>query len=60
MFQSAPSLDVFLNPFNMPQNANEAAWQLTVGNNRLYLSAGSVVAILLGLLNLQKREKFLR
>jgi len=60
MFQSAPSLDVFLNPFKMPQNVSETAWRLTVGNNRLYLSAGSVVAILFGLLNLQKREKFLR
>lgn len=58
-FQEYPQYDIFLNPFEIPQNINEIAWAEIVADNKLYLCAGSIVAVLFGLLNLQKREKFL-
>jgi len=50
---------VFLNPYEMPENMNEVVWYEITFNNRVYLLAGSIGAMLLGLLNLQNREKFL-
>ena len=51
--------NIFLNPFDIPRNINEIVWQETIRQNRIIMGIGSVVLILLGLLNLQKREKFL-
>ncbi len=50
--------NVFLNPFQLPNNFNEIIWQGIVTKNRIFLGVGSVVFILYGLYNLQKREKF--
>ncbi len=50
--------NVFLNPFQIPNNFNEFIWQGLVTKNRIFLGIGSVVFILFGLYNLQKREKF--
>ena len=50
--------NVFLNPFNIPNNLNEVIWQGIVSKNRIFLGVGIVVFILYGLFNLQKREKF--
>lgn len=52
--------NVFLNPFRSPSDLNEIVWQETIRQNRIILSIASVVFLLLGLLNLQNREKFLR
>jgi len=52
--------NIFLNPFKIPNDLNEIVWQETVRQNRMIMGIGSIVLILLGLLNLQKREKFLR
>jgi hypothetical protein len=52
--------NVFLNPFQVPDNINEIVWQETIRQNRIILGITSVVLLLLGLLNLQQREKFLR
>lgn len=51
--------NIFLNPFNIPRDINEIVWLETIRQNRIIMGIGSVVLILLGLLNLQKREKFL-
>ncbi|MBC7187478.1 MAG: hypothetical protein H5U38_10625, partial [Calditrichaeota bacterium] len=51
--------NLFLNPFQTPSNINEAIWASVVVNNRIYLLVGMVVSVLFGLLNLQKREKFI-
>jgi ABC-type transport system involved in multi-copper enzyme maturation permease subunit len=51
--------NLFLNPFRLPSNVNEAVWAETTFNNRLYLFIGSVISILMGLLLLQRREKFI-
>ena len=50
--------NLFLNPYAIPSDINEAIWAETTFNNRLYLLIGTVIAVLYGLLNLQKREKF--
>lgn len=50
--------NVFLNPFEIPNNFNEIIWQSLITKNRVFLGIGIVVFILYGLFNLQKREKF--
>jgi len=52
--------NIFLNPFNIPGGLNEIIWQEIVRQNRMIMSTLSAIFILLGLLNLQQREKFLR
>jgi len=50
--------NVFLNPFQIPNNFNEIIWQGLITKNRIFLGVGMIVFILYGLFNLQKREKF--
>ena len=50
--------NVFLNPFQIPDNLNEVIWQGLISKNRIFLGVGMVVFILYGLFNLQKRERF--
>lgn len=52
--------NIFLNPFQIPYDINEIVWQETIRQNRIIMGIASVVLLLLGLLNLQQREKFLR
>ncbi len=54
----ASKWNIFLNPFMMPSDMNEAIWMDITLKNRIYLSVGTVLVMLYGLLNLQKREKF--
>lgn len=51
--------NVFLNPFEIPNRLNELVWQQLTVKNRVFLSAGTLIFILYGLFNLQKREKFI-
>lgn len=51
--------NVFLNPYAVPTDINEAVWAETTFNNRIYLLVGTIITVLYGLLNLQKREKFM-
>jgi hypothetical protein len=51
--------NIFLNPFNPPPNLNDIVWREIIRQNRLMLGITSLVFLLLGLLNLQQREKFL-
>jgi hypothetical protein len=50
--------NVFLNPFELPNNMNQVIWEGIVFKNRVFLGIGMFVFILYGLYNLQKREKF--
>lgn len=50
--------NVFLNPFEIPNNMNQVIWQGIIFKNRIFLGVGMLVFILYGLYNLQKREKF--
>jgi len=52
--------NMFLNPFNTPRDMNDIVWREIIRQNRLILGISSLVFLLLGLLNLQQREKFLR
>ena len=51
--------NIFLNPFDVPNNMSETIWDNVSTNNRLYLMAGTLISMLLGLFNLQNREKFI-
>jgi hypothetical protein len=51
--------NIFLNPFKIPANIHPMIWQDTLIKSRIFLILGSVVFLLIGLLNLQKREKFM-
>ncbi len=51
--------NIFMNPFNPPRNMNEVIWEGIALKNRVFLVAGTLVFILYGLFNLQKRERFI-
>jgi hypothetical protein len=51
--------NVFLNPYEVPWDLNETTWALIAFKNRIILSVASVIFLLAGLYNLQKREKFM-
>jgi hypothetical protein len=51
--------NVFLNPFNVPRNVNETSWAIITLKNRIILITGTILFLLVALLNLQKREKFM-
>jgi hypothetical protein len=51
--------NIFLNPFDIPNRFNEMVWQEITMKNRIFLAVGSLLFVLYGLFNLQKREKFI-
>ncbi len=51
--------NLFLNPFRFPENVSDLVWQTVVFNNRVYQTVGIILSVLTGLLNLQRREKFI-
>jgi len=51
--------NIFLNPYELPWDVNETTWALIAFKNRIILSIGSVIFLLIALYNLQKREKFM-
>lgn len=51
--------NLFLNPFSAPQQVSDLVWRDILVKNRLYQSIGIILCLLTGLLNLQKREKFI-
>jgi hypothetical protein len=54
----ASKWNLFLNPFHVPDGVNQVVWDNTVSQNHLILLIGIVISLLWGMLNLQKREKF--
>jgi len=50
---------IFLNPFDIPRRLNEMIWQEIAMKNRIFLAVGTLLFVLYGLFNLQKREKFI-
>jgi hypothetical protein len=51
--------NILLNPYQVPSDLNQEIWVKIVFKNRVFLTAGSIVFILAGMLKLQKREKFI-
>jgi hypothetical protein len=56
---SATFWNVFLNPFTIPRDIHPVIWQNIILKSRLFLLTGSIVWLMIGLLSLQKREKFI-
>ena len=50
--------NVLLNPFRVPDNFHPMIWEGILVKNRIFLFSASLIWTMLGLLNLQKREKF--
>lgn len=50
--------NILLNPFTLPRNFLPVIWESTVLKSRIFLLTASIIWMLIGLLNLQKREKF--
>jgi len=48
-----------LTPFSEPDSMSDLVWASVVAQNRGILLAASVVLLLWGLINLQRREKFM-
>lgn len=51
--------NIMLNPYQVPNDLNPEIWAKIVFKNRIFLTAGSIVFILAGMLKLQSREKFI-
>ena len=51
--------NIFLNPFDPTYGVNETTWAIITMKNRIILVIGTIIFLLAGLLNLQKREKFM-
>jgi hypothetical protein len=51
--------NILLNPFSLPRNMLPVIWEGILLKNRILLFVGSMIWVMIGLLNLQKREKFL-
>ncbi|MEZ4999311.1 MAG: hypothetical protein R2744_00995 [Bacteroidales bacterium] len=51
--------NVFLNPFQIPNDVTESAWSNIVRDNRIILIVATLLFLLAALYNLQKREKFI-
>jgi hypothetical protein len=51
--------NIFLNPYAVPDDLNDAMWQEMLFYNRLYLVIGTILSILAGIFKLQNREKFI-
>ena len=51
--------NVFLNPYEVPNDVNEATWAIITLKNRITLITGTILFLLAALYNLQKREKFM-
>ena len=51
--------NVFLNPYYLPYDVNEATWAIITLKNRITLITGTILFLLAALYNLQKREKFM-
>jgi hypothetical protein len=50
--------NIMLNPYELPRYVLPVIWENTIIKSRIFLFAGSMVWLMAGLLNLQKREKF--
>lgn len=52
--------NIFLNPYRSYSGNKEILWNETLFNNRVFMWSSAVVFLLLGLINLQRRERMLQ
>lgn len=57
---STSKWNLFLNPYNLPSDMDISIWLNIVGQNRLIMGIGTLISLLWGLTNLQRREKLLQ
>lgn len=50
--------NVFINPYQLAVDVNSILYDEILRNNHIFLIVGSLIFLLIGLLNLQQREKF--
>ncbi|MCL3853166.1 MULTISPECIES: hypothetical protein [Parabacteroides] len=50
--------NILLNPFKVPENFLPVIWEGLIIKSRIFLFIGGIVWMMIGLLNLQRREKF--
>ena len=63
IFSNTPLIErsfwnILLNPFSIPRNSLSVIWESIIIKSRIFLLVASTIWMLIGLLNLQKREKF--
>ena len=63
IFSNTPLIErsfwnILLNPFSIPLNFLPVIWEGIIIKSRIFLLTAGIVWMLIGLLNLQKREKF--
>ena len=51
--------NILLNPFKVPENFLPVIWESLMIKSRIFLFTGGLVWMMIGLLNLQKRERFI-
>lgn len=51
--------NIFLNPYTQFQDMNPLIWDNIVTNNHIIIAVGAIVCLMLGLLNMQNRERFI-
>ena len=51
--------NIFLNPFTPAWDVSETTWAIITLKNRIILTVGTILFLLVALFNLQKREKFM-
>jgi hypothetical protein len=51
--------NIFFNPYANPSDVSEMVWKSLEVKNRIFLMSGAVIFLLGGMMNLQRREKFL-
>jgi len=51
--------NVLINPFRVPNNMLPAIWEGVIIKSRIFLLIGSIIWMMIGLLKLQQREKFI-
>lgn len=50
--------NILLNPFKVPENFLPVIWEGLIIKSRIFLFIGGIIWMMIGLLNLQRREKF--
>ena len=63
IFSNTPLIErsfwnIMLNPFSIPRNFLPVIWEGIIIKSRIFLLVASIIWMLIGLLNLQKRERF--
>jgi hypothetical protein len=51
--------NILLNPYSIPNNIHPLIWNGILLKNKVFICCSSIIWMMIGLLNLQNREKFI-